>query len=483
MRRLSLLALMVLLLVVLADWLFYEQPVGWSLALFCAAGAIAVIARGGAHLLSAAALVGGLALAGLILALAMQPGPLVFVMSLAALAAFAIIVREGLPGDAVAMAQRLCIFGVKAPLQTLLDLPMLRRILGRRLIQTAAAAIGHWILPLAGSLVFLALFSIANPVLSRGLTQLNSGVTQFLARFNISFGRAVLWVFVAAAAWSILRVRCRIKPSAASHHPQTVISRSRASLLVRCLALFNAIFAIQSLLDVTYLFGGIQLPAGMTYAEYAHRGAYPLVFTALLAAGFVLAAYRPGVPTRETTASRRLVLWWLAQNIFLTFSAAWRLHLYTNIYSLTRLRVAAGIWMLLVALGLAWIGLRILSGRSNRWLISRNFITTTIVLYLCCFMNFEGMIAWHNVRQSREAAGSGISLDYAYMYTLGPESLPALRWLKQRGAYHPPFSTDCIDYHEKNLNVSMSNWRSRSIRRMLLWKAAQNNTVPIAANR
>jgi hypothetical protein len=35
----------------------------------------------------------------------------------------------------------------------------------------------------------------------------------------------------------------------------------------------------------------------MTLAEYAHRGAYPLIVTALLAALFVLIAFRQGSET------------------------------------------------------------------------------------------------------------------------------------------------------------------------------------------
>ncbi len=53
------------------------------------------------------------------------------------------------------------------------------------------------------------------------------------------------------------------------------------------------------------------MPAGMTYAEYAHRGAYPLIATALLAGGFVLATTRAGLPTHETTLVRKLVFAWL----------------------------------------------------------------------------------------------------------------------------------------------------------------------------
>ena len=40
-------------------------------------------------------------------------------------------------------------------------------------------------------------------------------------------------------------------------------------------------------------------PTASTYAAYAHRGAYPLIATALLAAGFVLVAMRPGGPAEN----------------------------------------------------------------------------------------------------------------------------------------------------------------------------------------
>ena len=76
----------------------------------------------------------------------------------------------------------------------------------------------------------------------------------------------------------------------------------------RSLILFNALFALQSGLDLVYLWGGASLPDGMSHAEYAHRGAYPLIVTALLAAGFVLIAMRPGGPAEQSRLIRPLVL-------------------------------------------------------------------------------------------------------------------------------------------------------------------------------
>ena len=56
--------------------------------------------------------------------------------------------------------------------------------------------------------------------------------------------------------------------------------------ILRSLILFNLLFAVQTVLDVAYLWGNATLPADISYASYAHRGAYPLILTALLAAGF-----------------------------------------------------------------------------------------------------------------------------------------------------------------------------------------------------
>ena len=44
--------------------------------------------------------------------------------------------------------------------------------------------------------------------------------------------------------------------------------------ILRSLILFNLLFAVQTVLDVTYLWGNATLPADISYASYAHRGAH-----------------------------------------------------------------------------------------------------------------------------------------------------------------------------------------------------------------
>ena len=135
-----------------------------------------------------------------------------------------------------------------------------------------------------------------------------------------------------------------------------------------------------------------------------------------------------GIATRHPMA-RRLVFIWLIQTIALTASAAWRLKLYVNVYSLSHFRMNAIVWMILVALGLFCIMTRIHQQRTNRWLINTNLFTLLITLYLYSFVNSNALIASINVKNCKEVGGNGVAIDLPYLIDQGVHALPALDWL------------------------------------------------------
>ncbi|MFK7788732.1 MAG: DUF4173 domain-containing protein [Phycisphaeraceae bacterium] len=201
------------------------------------------------------------------------------------------------------------------------------------------------------------------------------------------------------------------------------------NLIVRCLVAMNLVFALQLVLDSRYLVLGSKLPEGMGYAEYAQRGAYPLIATAILAAALVLAVFRPGGIAQRSKLAVWLVLIWIAQNIVLVISAAWRLQAYVEIYTLTRLRVAAGVWMLMVAGCLALLLWRIARSRDNTWLTAWAMGWGIAVLWVCSFVPFDPMIAGYNVRNCKEMGGQAGVIDVGYLEQLGPDALPAVAYL------------------------------------------------------
>ena len=149
-------------------------------------------------------------------------------------------------------------------------------------------------------------------------------------------------------------------------------------------------------------------------------------------------ARRPG---RAISVIRPLVYLWVAQNVLLVASSILRLDLYVQIYLLTWWRIAAFIWMLLVAFGLLLIVARIALNRSNGWLIRANLITLTATLYVCSLVNFAAMIADYNVSHSREAARQGRWNRYKLSASPWPSGLAGHRqghcasWLRSRPCF------------------------------------------------
>lgn len=486
-QSMALVAGMALALTALADFLLFERPteIGYGLLALAVGLGVWLLNPG-----RAARLVWRLAaLVAVVAPLAENLSPLSPAVSGMGLAAFALACAGRLSGGFGArFAQAAMLLG-SAPVRLARDWTWMRRA-RRRLHDVSAGRWLVWAMPIAVGLVFMFLFTLANPVVDHWL-----GSIDFAALFGEIFSaRAVFWIVVAELVWAFLRPRLprrRVKaqligptlPKAdvtQSSMWQTLFGRAA---LTRALVLFNLIFAAQTLMDVAYLWGGAALPDGLTYAEYAHRGAYPLILTALLAACFVLLALKPDGEMQKNRLIRWLVYLWIGQNVALTISSILRLDLYVEIYSLTYWRVAAFLWMCLVGVGLSLIVARIRLQRSNLWLTSANLAALSGLAYICCFVNFAGLIADYNVNQARQRIDGPQYLDLDYLRALGPSALPALAKLAAPGAMCAQSGvqpTACAGYFDREdlrnvvnqrgarFAADMEDWRWRTMRNLRL---------------
>lgn len=258
-------------------------------------------------------------------------------------------------------------------------------------------------------------------------------------------------------AWAVMRPRMITAPLGVfDGSGDLVIPGVSAASVPISLVAFNAIFLVQNAMDAAWLWGFAPLPEGMTLAAYAHRGAYPLVATAVLAALFVLVALRPGSQTASMPLVRRLVVSWIAQNLFLVFNAALRTVDYVGAYSLTVLRISALLWMALVAVGLVLVLWRMLAGKSSDWLINANLSAAAVLLTVVCFVDLGAVAAWWNVRHAREVDGNGAHLDLCYLREVGDSALLPLIELERR-PLTPPL-------HAQVKNVRIAVQRGREYR-------------------
>lgn len=405
-------------LAALADWLFYDQPAGITVAIFA-------VALSGCALLTNRALLDRRRFlpAGLVLIAGIVPAvehlsalSLGFVLLALGVAA-AMLTNPGFDslGDRARALLGLYIF---APFR------MARDVIKPLDLPAISSGIAVWILPVLMSCIFLLLFASANPLIEKWMSAVN------LAKLtrNLSLPRILFWLLALSLIWPFVWLRWyRTQARVAAREATFLVAEFPGTAIVlRSLILFNLLFAVQTALDIIYLWGNVALPADISFASYAHRGAYPLILTALLAAGFVLVSMRPGGPAERSKVIRPLVYLWVGQNVMLVISSILRLDLYVQTYLLTFWRIAAFIWMLLVGAGLVMIVARIALQRSNAWLIRLNLVAALLTLYACSLTNFAAIIADYNVSHSREVTGKGVNADINYLLSLGPQALPGI---------------------------------------------------------
>jgi len=458
-------------LTALADWLFFRREIGISLGVF-------VIALGAAVLIASPTwphrremFAATAALIAALVPLVEATNPFSIALSVIGAAYFALVASVRASGPLRERASAVVSLLLTGPLWVVPDIGRAIHAVRRTgAVRAMAQSAKAWVMPIGLGVLFLLLFASANPVLESWLTQLSFGDSLF----QVDGFRVTFWLIAIVATWPFISMSrrwiadvSRILPESEEAAPELPEAFFGVAAVTRALILFNLLFAVQSAMDIHYLWRGAALPHGMTYAAYAHRGAYPLVLTALLAALFVVATMRPGTVAERSPLMRTLVVLWTGQNVLLVISSILRLDLYVEAYSLTYLRVAAFIWMGLVAVGLVLILARIILYRSNTWLIAGNFAALAVTCYVGSLVNFPYLIASYNVAHCREISGQGVSLDLSYLIDLGPQAIPAIdRYIATRPAAMVvwPIVVARRDALAKSHHTAMSNWRAWSFR-------------------
>lgn len=375
----------------------------------------------------------GLAAAGAaaVLALVMfdRPGLLAFILFGLALTIAMLSARVRGGEDSWRWAQRLMVQAAASLVGPWINLRRLNRVNRRRRGADLTGVVRLLILPLLGGAVFLGLFASANPLIG-----------DLMARFRLppltdqTAAGAVFWLAALIAVGGVLRPHWRRRLVALPSLEGRSVPGVTAASVTLSLVVFNLLFAVQNGLDLAFLWSGAALPDGVTLAEYAHRGVYPLIVTALLAGLFVLVFLRPGSQTAARPLVRRLVVLWVGQNLLLVASSLLRTADYIEVYSLTRFRIAAMIWMVLVGVGLGLICWRLLKNKSASWLINANVGAALVVLAAVSAVDLGAIAAHWNVRHAGEVDGQGARLDLCYLDGLNGAALVSLVELERRAS-------------------------------------------------
>lgn len=255
--------------------------------------------------------------------------------------------------------------------------------------------------------------------------QVRSIVRVDMENLTIHLVTALFWAWLAAG---LLRTAVRTPP------PDLVATRLAPSRLTLgavemglVLGLLNLLFLAFVLVQFRYFFGGAALVADsltLTYAEYARRGFFELVWVCALTLPLLLLLDQL-LPT-EAPDQIRLFRWLSAAMLLLLgvigTSAMGRMLLYQREYGLTELRLYTSAFMLWVGVLLVLFAATVLRGRKERFAFGALVSGCAVVLALHG-INPDWQIARVNLER---AAEGGRPLDIHYLSGLGADAAPVL---------------------------------------------------------
>jgi len=225
----------------------------------------------------------------------------------------------------------------------------------------------------------------------------------------------------------------------------------------------NVLFLAANATDAGYLWLAFKLPTGLTYSQYAHAGAYRLIAAVVLAAVTVTAFFRIGAPQSESRRARILAYLFILQNAIVLLGAGRRLQLYVTVYGLTRFRVAAFLWMILVLAGFVTILWKLVAKKSFRFLVRANTVTVILLLSVVSLTDINGFIAGWNAARYQEDTRR--TIDVAYLAGLGAPAMPALaRLAKSEDRQVARMAEESLSVLIEKARDRDEFWQSRTIR-------------------
>jgi len=318
--------------------------------------------------------------------------------------------------------------------------------------------------------IFSVILGFGNAVFGELLARAGRESANWILSFDFSPVRALMWIVLATFALALARPHRASEKAHIWTRSLPILRRSDSKVaLWQSGAVFvalNALFFVVNTIDVAFLWSHARLPENVSFSQFVHQGVYSLVFAVLLSALVIAAIFQQESVVTSHRILKALGWLWIAQNLVLIAGVFLRLKLYVDAYQLSELRVYVGCFLVLVAVGFVLLALHVARSGSLSTLIWRNAIATFGLFFLVQFPDVAGVVARFNVEQWQNEPGR--TLDLAYLEALGPGAWPSI--CAVAASKEQPFTAARARETVEKLAAweverrAESNWRSYQIR-------------------
>lgn len=209
---------------------------------------------------------------------------------------------------------------------------------------------------------------------------------------------------------------------ASNKNPHSSTEKQVGITLFSVLNLMLIIFLIS---DVLFL-DQIRTGKAEDYAKYVHQGVGLLIFSIVIASGFILFFFRDAQSglLSKTHPLKLLALLWVLLNIGIVLTTVGKNLYYVDSFSLSLKRIGVFVYLTLAVVGLLMVFTKIQLQKTNAFLIRSVYWAFFGVLSLNMLIDWSTFTTHYNVEQHIHKK---TPLDWKYLLTLSERNLPFLQ--------------------------------------------------------
>lgn len=414
--------LVVLLLTIIFDRLFWSQAIGLNLLLFTLVVMAVLPKAGGWRALSVPARIVGF---GLLLSAAMvlvHGSVIAILVTWAALFVFTVLVHEP--------AYRSLLYTVPHFAANLLLVPveghavLNERMKGHRATRQGWRWLRLALLPVIIAGVYLLLYRTANPRFEHLTAGLFNGffdaLWDLLGELFTAHSIFLLFALLLCGGL-VLRTAPRSFVDAEARHPDALLRRRNVrphwmpALAMNALdkernkgllllVLVNALLLVVNVIDIDWLWSGFTVPEGFDLKQFVHEGTWVLIISILLSMVILFYLFRGNQNFHAKSVwLKRAALLWVVQNAILGVSVFLRNYHYIDFHGLAYKRIGVMVFLVLVLVGLATLFHKILHRRSMFTVLRLNAWALFAVFVLLTTVDWDSTIVRYNLHHDNPA--------------------------------------------------------------------------------
>ena len=194
---------------------------------------------------------------------------------------------------------------------------------------------------------------------------------------------------------------------------------------VLLLIMLNGLLALVNGIDIYYLGFLHATPPGITFSQYLHNGTNSLIASIILAVSIILFYFRGYLNFYEhNNWLRKLSYIWIAQNIILVISTAYRNTVYISNYGMTHKRIGVYVYLFLCVAGLVTTFIKIRNAKNNWFLFRKNAWIAYGFMIVACPFDWNSIITDFDINWFQ--SDKTMEIDQRYLADLGHTNMARL---------------------------------------------------------